>query len=125
MSGTWVSGDPDVSALRAKMGLSTTLLMQAHTGNRGGSAILEHFEDLANQKKLDGPTTLTSAFNSEVNYVTDRAMDPNPPDWNKLAKSTLPQTGAIPRPANATMTVPGSDARKHCSDGKSDLGIAE
>ena len=55
-----------------------------------------HFEDLANQKKLDGPT-LKAAFNSEVNYVTDRAMDPNPPNWNKLAPSTLKQTGAIPR----------------------------
>jgi len=122
MAGTYGAGDADVAALRAKMGLSTTLLMQAHVGNRGSSAMLEHFEDLANQKKLDGPT-LKSAFNSEVNYVTDRAMDPNPPNWNTPAKSTLRQPSGPP--AGATMKVPGSDGKMHWSDGKKDLGVAE
>jgi len=84
--------------------------------------MLEHFEDLANQKKLDGPT-LKSAFNSEVNYVTDRAMDPNPPNWNTPAKSTLRQPSGPP--AGATMKVPGSDGKMHWSDGKKDLGVAE
>lgn len=127
MAGKVGAGDPYVEALRAKMGLSTTLLMQAHTGNRGGAAILEHFQDLADQKKLDGPT-LKSAFNSEVNYVTDRAMDPNPPSWNTPAKSTISPAAkgqASGPPAGATMKVPGSDGKMHWSDGKRDLGVAE
>jgi hypothetical protein len=86
MAGKVGAGDPDVAALRTKMGLSTTLLMQAHVGNRGSSAMLEHFEDLANQKKLDAPT-LKAAFNSEMSYVRDRAMDPNPPDYAKPKKT--------------------------------------
>src|SRR5262249_44268146 len=44
MAGKVGAGDPDVTALRTKMGLSTTLLMQAHVGNRGGAGMLEHFE---------------------------------------------------------------------------------
>jgi hypothetical protein len=89
MAGKYGSSDPDVSALRAKMGLSTTLLMQAHVGNRGSSQMLEHFEDLANQKKLDGPT-LKAALGSEINYVQDRAMDPNPPDYSKQPGAAKP-----------------------------------
>jgi hypothetical protein len=45
------------------------MLMQAHTGNRGGSAMLEHFQDLANQKKMDAPT-LKAAFGSEIDSVS-------------------------------------------------------
>jgi hypothetical protein len=123
LAGKWGAGDPEYKALSTKLGLSSTLLMQAHAGNKGGSFMLEHFEDLANDKKLDGPT-LKAGFNSEINYVTDRAMDPNPPNWNTPAKSTFRQS-AIPRPSNATMTVKGSDGRLHWSDGKKDLGIAE
>jgi hypothetical protein len=82
MTGKVGAGDPEISALRAKMGLSTTLLMQAHVGSRGSAQMLEHFEDLANQKKLDGPT-LKAALGAEVNYVQDRAMDPNPPNYGK------------------------------------------
>jgi hypothetical protein len=122
-AGKWGAGDPYYKALDTKLGLSSTLLMQAHAGNKGGSFMLEHFEDLANDKKLDGPT-LKAGFNSEVNYVTDRAMDPNPPNWNAPAKSTLQRASAIPRPSNATMEVPGSDGRMHWSDGKQDLGIS-
>ena len=76
MAGKFGAGDPEYAALRAKMGLSTTLLMQAHVGSRGGSALLEHFQDLANAGKMDG-ATLKSAMGSEVNYVRDKAMDPN------------------------------------------------
>jgi hypothetical protein len=94
MTGTWGGGDPVVSALRAKMGLSTTLLMQAHVGNRGSAQMLEHFEDLANQKKLDGPT-LKAAFGSEINYVRDRAMDPNPPNYSAQGGGAS-TTGAAP-----------------------------
>ena len=82
MAGKWGAGDPEYAALRAKMGLSTTLLMQAHVGSRGGSALLEHFEDLANAGKMDG-ATLKSAMASEGNYVQDKAMDPSATNYRK------------------------------------------
>jgi len=100
MTGKVGAGDPDVAALRAKMGLSTTLLMQAHVGSRGSAQMLEHFEDLANQKKLDGPT-LKAALGAEVNYVQDKAMDPNPPNYSK------PKAAATTAPAQH---VPGGKA---------------
>lgn len=117
MSGKFGAGDPEYAALRAKMGLSTTLLMQAHVGSRGGSALLEHFEDLANARRMDGPT-LKAAMGAEVNYVTDKAMDPNAPAVRKPASAGGP-------PAGATMKVPGSDGKLHWSDGKRDLGVVQ
>jgi hypothetical protein len=92
MAGKWGAGDPEYAALRAKMGLSTTLLMQAHVGSRGGSALLEHFEDLANAGKMDGQT-LKSAMNSEINYVQDKAMDPAGANYRKPSSSKLPDGG--------------------------------
>jgi hypothetical protein len=80
LAGKFGSGDPEYAALNAKLGLSTTLLQQAHVGNRGGAQLLEHFEDLANQKKMDGPT-LKAGFQSEINYMRDKAGDPNPPSY--------------------------------------------
>lgn len=120
MTGKVGEGDPDVAALRAKMGLSTTLLMQAHVGSRGSAQMLEHFEDLANQKKLDGPT-LKSALGAEVNYVQDKAMDPNPPQYNKQKG---PELQSKP-PAGATKKVIGSDGKKHYTNdaGTVDLGL--
>lgn len=123
MTGKVGAGDPEISALRAKMGLSTTLLMQAHVGSRGSAQMLEHFEDLANQKKLDGPT-LKAALGAEVNYVQDRAMDPNPPNYGKAPtqKTTTPT-----KPSGATHTGIGSiDKKKHWLDASGkDLGPAE
>lgn len=75
MAGKVGVGDPEFSALRAKMGLSTTKLMQAHVGSRGGAFMLEHFEDLANAGKMDAPT-LKSALSSEIDYVKDVAKLP-------------------------------------------------
>lgn len=100
MAGTFGVGDPEYAALRSKMGLSTTLLMQAHVGNRGSAQMLEHFEDLANEKKLDGPT-LKADFGSEINYITDRAMDPNPPNYQRFGRqvSTTLSKGAAQHPA--------------------------
>lgn len=96
MAGKVGAGNPYVAALRAKMGLSTTLLMQAHVGSRGSAQMLEHFEDLANQKKLDGPT-LKAALGAEVNYVQDKAMDPAPPDYSKQTpKPTVKAKAAAP-----------------------------
>jgi hypothetical protein len=117
MAGKFGAGDPEYAALRAKMGLSTTLLMQAHVGSRGGSALLEHFEDLANAGKMDGPT-LKSAMGSEINYVQDKAMDPSATNYRKASAPSGP-------PAGATMKVPGSDGKLHWSDGKRDLGIVQ
>lgn len=50
-------------------------------------------EDLANAKKMDGPT-LKSAFKSEVDYVTDRAMDPNPPNYARPTPQAAASKGA-------------------------------
>jgi hypothetical protein len=124
MAGKVGAGDPDVAALRAKMGLSTTLLMQAHVGSRGSAQMLEHFEDLANQKKLDGPT-LKAALGAEVNYVQDKAMDPNPPDYSKVkGKSAKPELQSKP-PAGATHKVQGPDGKMHYTNaqGTVDMGI--
>jgi hypothetical protein len=68
------------------MGLSTTAMMQAHLGSRGGSAMLEHFEDLASAGKMDG-TTLRAGFNSEINYMREKAADPNPPNYTSSGKA--------------------------------------
>ena len=76
MAGTVGAGDPEVEALRAKMGLSTTLLMNAHVGNKGGSYMMEHFESLANAGKMDA-NTLRSGVKSELDYIKDRAMLPS------------------------------------------------
>jgi hypothetical protein len=81
MIGTWGggTGDPETDALfealRTKIGLSQTLLMNLHVGSRGGSYMLEHFEDLANQKKLNA-NLLRIGIKSELNYAEDRAMLP-------------------------------------------------
>lgn len=75
MAGKVGAGDPDFAALRAKMGLSTTKLMQAHVGSRGGAFMLEHFQDLADAGKMDAPT-LKSALSSEVDYMQDVAKMP-------------------------------------------------
>ena len=42
-------------------------IMQAHVGSRGGSALLEHFEDLANAGKMDAPTLkICDEFRSQL-----------------------------------------------------------
>ena len=94
MAGKVGAGDPDVEALRTKMGLSTTLLMNAHVGSRGGSYMLEHFQDLANAGKMDAKT-LKSGVKSELNYVQDRAMMPTP-------KGTTAATPGAPTGPTAT-----------------------
>jgi hypothetical protein len=80
MAGKFGSGDPEYSALKTKLDLSNTLLATVHSG-RLGPYLMENMQSLANAGKMDGPT-LKSAFQSERNYVEDRAMDPNPPANN-------------------------------------------
>lgn len=62
-------------ALRTKMGLSNTLLMKVHVGNRGGAYMMEHFENLANAGKMDADALYTG-FASEYQYVKNAAMEP-------------------------------------------------
>jgi hypothetical protein len=55
--------------------LGDTATMLAHFGASGGRSpqMLQHFLDLANAKKMDGPT-LKAGVMSMVDYMTDRAM---------------------------------------------------
>ena len=88
-----VQGDPEVEELRTKMGLLATGLMQVHVGARGSAARCEHFADLANAKKMDGPTLL-SGLNAENNYVTRKAMIPKTSRFNTgLANPGAGNTG--------------------------------
>jgi hypothetical protein len=89
MAGTYGKGDPEVEELRTKMGLLATGLMQVHVGARGSAQMLEHFEDMANAKKMDGPTLL-SGLNAENNYVTRKAMIPK----NSRFNTGIGNTGA-------------------------------
>ncbi len=120
LTGKLGSGDPEFEALRTKLGLSTTLLMNAHVGNRGGSYMMEHFEDLANGKKMDAQT-LKSGILSELDYVKDRAMLPGG------AAQGGGQSSGAKQPSGATHTGIGSvDKKKHWLDANNnDLGLAE
>jgi hypothetical protein len=99
MTAGWGSGDPDYAALRTKVDLSSTLLGSVHTG-RLGPYLLENLASLAQTKKMDGPT-LKSAFNTEISYVKDRAMNPNEPNYGAKAPGNAapnaPQAGALPQ----------------------------
>jgi hypothetical protein len=75
MAGKVGAGDPDFEKLRVAMGLATTLLMNLHVGSRGGSYMMEHFQDLANAGKMDA-ATLRAGVQQEVDYARDRAMLP-------------------------------------------------
>jgi hypothetical protein len=73
MARKWGEGDPEYAALRARMDLATTKLMQAHVGSRGGAFMLEHFEDIANAKRMSGDT-LKAGIDQELRYVHDIGM---------------------------------------------------
>lgn len=84
LAGTWGSGDPQYVSFRAKMGLANTALMNVHVGNRGGSYLLEHFENLASGEKMDG-ASLRSGLSTEFHYITHRAMMPGQKTVNSNA----------------------------------------
>lgn len=90
LAGKYGAGDPDFERLRVSMGLSTTLLMNLHVGSRGGSYMMEHFEDLANSKKMDAGT-LKAGVDQELKYAKDRAMLPG-----GGGGTTAPQAGKLP-----------------------------
>jgi hypothetical protein len=75
---TFDAGDPEVQRLFTKLGLSQTALMQVHVGSRGGAFLLEHFNDLANAKKMSSQAFLT-ALDAENRYVKMKAMLPTMP----------------------------------------------
>ncbi len=104
LAGKVGAADPYVTALRGKMGLSTTLLMNAHVGNRGGSYMLEHFQDLADAGKMDA-STLRTGVKTELNYIEGRAMLPKtagssqnntPPPTTPAAQASGKDFGAAP-----------------------------
>ena len=125
LTGKIGAGDPDYAALRAKMGLSATKLMQAHVGSRGGAFMLEHFEDLANAGKMDAPT-LKAGLASELNYMQDVAMLPQRGAAQPAARKSTGPSDLGPVPAGATHIVPGRDGKNHYTNaaGTVDLGIA-
>lgn len=49
--------------------------MQPHVGARGGEALMEHFEDIANAGKMS-KDTLGAALGAEQQYVEEKAMRP-------------------------------------------------
>ena len=69
------AGDSDVQRLFTKLGLSTTGLMQVHVGARGSAQMLEHFQDLADAKKLS-PQAFMAALDVENKYIRMKAMLP-------------------------------------------------
>lgn len=124
MTGDVGKGEPEFEKFRVDLGLANTALMQFHVGNRGGSQMLEHFENLANGKKMDA-NTLKAGISAEGDYAAHRAMMPAALA-KQIGTETLRKTQPpVPPPAGATMKVPGSDGKLHWSDGKKDLGVIQ
>jgi len=69
--------DPRIITLIDKNMLGQTATMLAHFGASGGRSpqMLQHFLDLANSRKMDGPT-LKAGILAEADYMNDRAMLP-------------------------------------------------
>lgn len=69
--------DPRIVTLINKNMLSDTATMLAHFGASGGRSpqMLQHFLDLANARKMDGPT-LKAGILAMNDYMNDRAMLP-------------------------------------------------
>jgi hypothetical protein len=76
--GTTPGDDPRIITLMDKAQLAMTLTMKAHFGASGGRSpqMLQHFLDMANAKKMDGPT-LKAGFRAIGDYMEGRAMLPS------------------------------------------------
>lgn len=96
MTGKVGAGDPDFEKFRVDLGLANTALMQFHVGNRGSSAMLEHFQNLADGRKMDA-NTLRAGVEAEGDYAAHRAMMPSALaqqiSGTKLRQSSAPQYG--------------------------------
>jgi hypothetical protein len=77
-----LTSDPETramySALRTKLELANSLLLNVHVGQRGGSYMMEQFKNLADSGKMSADT-LKNGVKSELNYAEDRAMSPSRP----------------------------------------------
>jgi hypothetical protein len=138
-----IGADPtggDFEKLRVAMGLGTTALMNLHVGSRGGSYLMEHFEDMANAKKMNAQT-LRAGVAQEIQYARQRAMQPGtaptggvgggalspagPLGGGQLRPGATPSPGNVP--AGAVKVGRGSmDGKRHYLDAQNnDLGVAE
>lgn len=92
--GTLPGDDPRVMALLDKADLAMTLSMKAHFGVSGGRSpqMLEHFLNLANAKKMDGPA-LRAGFKAVNNYMEDRAEMPPSSGGGGGGGPKVPQKG--------------------------------
>jgi hypothetical protein len=91
--GTSPGDDPRIITLINKNMLGDTLTMLTHFGASGGRSpqMLQHFLDLANARKMDGPT-LRAGTRAIADYMNDRAKWP----------STKPAGNIIPKPGGGT-----------------------
>jgi hypothetical protein len=76
MARKYGADDPEYAALRARLDLATTKMMQAHVGSRGGAFMLEHFENIANARKM-GAADLLAGIDQEIRYMHDVAQQPS------------------------------------------------
>jgi hypothetical protein len=75
--GTVPGDDPRIISLLDKNMLGDTATMLSHFGASGGRSpqMLQHFLDLADSRKMDGPT-LKAGVRAIADYMTDKAMYP-------------------------------------------------
>ena len=87
--GTSPGDDPRIISLINKNMLGDTATMLAHFGASGGRSpqMLQHFLDLANARKMDGPT-IKAGVRAMADYMNERARFP----------SAKPAAGIPPRP---------------------------
>lgn len=109
-----ITSDPETraeyTALRTKMDLANTLLMNVHVGARGGSYMMENFKDLANTGKMS-PDILKTAVKSEYDYAKDRAMLPTPA--HVTAAQNAKVGDVIPLPGGSYVKKTGDNAFIH------------
>lgn len=88
--------DPRIVTLINKGMLSDTGTMLAHFGASGGRSpqMLQHFIDLMNTGKMDGPT-LKAGAKAIADYMSDRAMLPGRPRAGAVAPTGAQTTGGI------------------------------
>jgi hypothetical protein len=84
------AGDPDVQRLFTKLGLSTTGLAQVHVGAKGSAYIIEHFQEMADAKKMS-PSAFRTALDTENRYVKMKAMLPGSKGGKSAPSAANPQ----------------------------------
>jgi hypothetical protein len=94
--GTSPGDDPRIITLIDKNMLGDTAAMLAHFGASGGRSpqMLQHFLDLANARKMDGPT-LKAGVKAMADYMNDRAMIPGGTQAGTQPAKTAPKQGGV------------------------------